>query len=190
MLVPIVYTIMHSPPEISFSKINLKNLANYFSYLINYNEDDSRVHDQIILNLIEKMLYELNLNHDDKFNKLAFVLLEFYNPEVINRKNGDTIRNIYQKLKCIMVSKSLKKNQLLVWLHFFLKENLKYKLCNKTDQLKAFNFFIKNCFNSLADKKDSKTCTKARAAIKRKVTFDDEISEIHEGENISKRLKL
>jgi hypothetical protein len=101
----VVDVITYAPSDISFSKINLKNLANYFSYLINYhNENNFRIHDQIISKLVDRMLIEMKLNRMDKFNKLLIVLLEFYNDDASPRKNSEKIKKIHESIVDIMVS--------------------------------------------------------------------------------------
>jgi hypothetical protein len=105
-MIPLIYTITDAT-ESRISDINLKDLSSYLSHLIRQNEEDFRVHDQMVFNLIERMHFELKLNNFNKFNKLNTFLMKFYQNNVINWKNGDKIVQIYELIKIIMVCQFL-----------------------------------------------------------------------------------
>ena len=73
---------MNAPIDLSFSRINLKDLSNYLSLLINQNENEHRIHDKIVFNLIDRMEIELKLKSFKKADELLFILLNFYDDSI------------------------------------------------------------------------------------------------------------
>ena len=103
LLIPLLSTIIDAPSESNIAEINLEELSNYLSLLTSQNEDDFRVHDQIVFNLIERINFELKLKTLKRFDKLVFFLMNFYNKSVHNRKNGDKVIKIYELVQLILV---------------------------------------------------------------------------------------
>lgn len=108
ILLPIVQLIINAPSDISFSRIDLKNLANYFLYLVLNNENNYKTHDVLLAKLLDQMMFELKFNNSDKFDKFMIVLLNLYNDDIENRRNGSinfkVIDKIYELSKSISVS--------------------------------------------------------------------------------------